>query len=76
MIIAAYFRIVIRNEVDEWVVPAVLLLPGLGGESIVDSHDVDTLDALRGELVGVLNVAGDLRGAWWGESAWNTNDDV
>ena len=67
---------VVGEEVDKWVVGVQLLLPGLGGEGVVDGDDVDALDALGGELVGVLDVAGDLRGAGWGEGARDADDDV
>lgn len=67
---------VVGEEVHKWVVGIQLLLPGLGGEGIVDSDDVDALDALGRELVGLLDVAGDLRGAGWGEGAGDADDDV
>jgi hypothetical protein len=52
-----------------------LLLPRLGGEGVVDGDDVDARHALGGEGVGVLEVAGDLRGAGRGEGAGDADDD-
>ena len=72
----SYVARVISNEVDDWVVNSQLLLPGLGGERIIDGDDVDALDALGGELVGLLAVTWNLRGAWWGEGAGNTDKNV
>ena len=74
--LSTYVSRVISNEVNNRVVDSQLLLPSLGGERIIDSDDVDALDALGGELVGLLAVARDLRRAWWGESARNTDEDV
>lgn len=68
--------VVIGEEVHDGVVRTHLLLPGLRREGVVDSHDVDALDALGGESVGVLDVAGDLGGAWWSESTGDADDDV
>lgn len=74
--LSTYVSRVISNEVNNRVVDSQLLLPSLGGERIIDSDDVDALDALGGELVGLLAVARDLRRAWWGEGARNTDEDV
>lgn len=107
---------VISKEVDEGRACAELLLPCLGGESVVDgcaqatkkkvkkkweddasismsldiagtpaflskrgrerlTNDVDTLDALGRELVGLLDVTGDLARARWCERARDTDND-
>lgn len=67
---------VICQEVDLGVLGSELLLPCLGGECVVDCHDVDVLDSLCCELFGILNVAWDVGAAWWSECSWNTDDEV
>lgn len=55
---------VVGKEVDVGsLVTAELLLPGLHGELVVDGDNVDVVDALGLEFVGVLDVAWNLRRA-------------
>lgn len=42
---------------------AELLLPSIDGELVIDGNNVDVLDTLGLEFLGLLNVAGNLRGA-------------
>ena len=67
---------VVSKEVDVGVLGSELLLPGLSGEGVVYGNDVDVLDTLASELLGVLDVAWNVVAAWWSESAWNTDDEV
>lgn len=68
---------VVGEEVDVLgLVGAQLLLPGRHRELVVDADHVDALDTLLGELGCLLNEAGNVRRAWWGEGAWDTDDDV
>lgn len=76
LVVLTYSAVVVSQEMHNRVLRAQLLLPRLGGESVVDSHDVDTVNALGGESIGVLDVSGNLRGAWWSEGTWDADDDV
>lgn len=66
---------IVSENVDQAVVGAQLFLPRLRREGVVDGNNVDAGDALGGEGVGVLNVAGDLRRARRSEGAGNANND-
>lgn len=68
--------IVVCQDVDERVVPFVVFFPSFGREDIVHSNDVDALNTLGGELVGLLDVSWNLARAWRCECAWNANNDV
>lgn len=71
-----YSAIVISQEMHNRVFRAQLLLPCLRRESVVNSHDVNAVHALGGEGIGVLDVSGNLGGAWWSEGTGDANDDV
>jgi hypothetical protein len=73
---STYRSLIIRQEVNDGVIDAHLLFPGLGGKGVVDGDDVDALDALRGEFVSVLGVAGDLGAAGRCEGAWDADNEV
>lgn len=53
-----------------------LLLPGLRREGVVHGDHVDARDTLLGELGGVGDVTGHLRGAGRREGTWDANEDV
>lgn len=73
---STYSTSVISQEMHNRVLRAQLLLPRLRREGVVDSYNVDALHALGSEGIGLLDISGDLRGAWWCECTGNADDDV
>lgn len=57
-------------------VRAKLLSPSLHRELVIDTDNVNALDALLRELLRLVDVAGNLGRAWWGESARHADNDV